>query len=47
VLLTSYDTDEVLAMGDRVYVLRAGRVVSGVIRAEFDRELILAAASLG
>ena len=47
VLLTSYDTDEVLAMGDRVYVLRAGRVVSEVIRAEFDRELILAAASLG
>jgi ribose transport system ATP-binding protein len=47
VLLTSYDTDEVLAMSDRVYVLRAGRVVSEVIRAEFDRELILAAASLG
>jgi ribose transport system ATP-binding protein len=47
VLLTSYDTDEVLAMGDRVYVLRAGRVVSEVIRAEFDRELIPAAASLG
>ena len=47
VLLTSSDTDEVLAMSDRVYVLRAGRVVSEVIRAEFDRELILAAASLG
>jgi ribose transport system ATP-binding protein len=47
VLLTSSDTDEVLAMSDRVYVLRAGRIVNEVVRAEFDRELILAAASLG
>ena len=47
VLLTSSDTDEVLAMSDRVYVLRAGRIVSEVVRAQFNRERILTAASLG
>ncbi len=47
VLLTSSDTDEVLAMCDRVYVLRAGRIVSEVMRADFDRESILTSASLG
>jgi ribose transport system ATP-binding protein len=47
VLLTSSDTDEVLAMSDRVYVLRAGRIVSEVARAQFNRERILTAASLG
>jgi ABC-type sugar transport system ATPase subunit len=47
VLLTSSDTDEVLAMCDRVYVLRAGRIVSEVVRADFDRESILTSASLG
>jgi ABC-type sugar transport system ATPase subunit len=47
VLLTSSDTDEVLAMSDRVYVLRAGRIVSEVVRSQFNREHILTAASLG
>jgi ABC-type sugar transport system ATPase subunit len=47
VLLTSSDTDEVLAMSDRVYVLRAGRIVDEVSRADFNRERILTSASLG
>jgi len=47
VLLTSSDTDEVLAMSDRVYVLRAGRIVDEVARADFNRERILTSASLG
>ena len=47
VLLTSSDTDEVLAMSDRVYVLRGGQIVSEVRRPDFDRELILTSASLG
>lgn len=47
VLLTSSDTDEVLAMSDRVYVLRGGRIVDEVSRADFNRERILTSASLG
>ncbi|MGW4489188.1 sugar ABC transporter ATP-binding protein [Amycolatopsis sp. NPDC004368] len=47
VLLTSSDTDEVLAMADRVYVLRAGRVVGELHRAEFDRERVLRLAAAG
>jgi len=47
VLLSSSDTDEVLATCDRVYILRAGRVVGEVMRADFDREHILTSASLG
>jgi ribose transport system ATP-binding protein len=47
VLLTSSDTDEVLAMSDRVYVLRGNRIVDEVQRPDFDRERILASASLG
>ena len=47
VLLTSSDTDEVLATCDRVYVLRAGRIVDEVKRADFNREHILTLASLG
>ncbi|MEU0493910.1 sugar ABC transporter ATP-binding protein [Mycobacterium sp. NPDC006124] len=47
VVLTSSDTDEVLAMADRVYVLRAGRVVGEVARAEYDREHILHLAAAG
>jgi ABC-type sugar transport system ATPase subunit len=47
VLLTSSDTDEVLAMADRVYVLRAGRLVGEVARTEFDREHILHLAAAG
>lgn len=47
VLLTSSDTDEVLAMSDRVYVLRAGRVVGEVVRRDFDRETILQLAAAG
>ena len=46
-LLTSSDTDEVLAVADRVYVLRAGAIVREVSRPQFDREAILNAASLG
>ncbi|MCB8878363.1 sugar ABC transporter ATP-binding protein [Acidisoma silvae] len=47
ILLTSSDTDEVLATCDRVYVLRGGRIVGEVNRAAFDRESILTSASLG
>jgi len=47
VLLTSSDTDEVLAMADRVYVLRAGRLVGEVARSEYDREHILHLAAAG
>jgi ABC-type sugar transport system ATPase subunit len=47
VLLTSSDTDEVLAMADRVYVLRAGRIVGEVARPEYDRERILHLAAAG
>ncbi|MFB2597794.1 sugar ABC transporter ATP-binding protein [Herbiconiux sp. P17] len=47
VLLTSSDTDEVLAMSDRIYVLRGGRIVREVSRPDFDRESILTSASLG
>jgi len=45
VLVSSSDTDEVLAVADRVYVLRGGRIVGEVRRADFDRELILHLAS--
>jgi ABC-type sugar transport system ATPase subunit len=45
VLLTSSDMDEVLAMADRVYVLRKGSISDEIERADFDREAILAAAS--
>ncbi len=47
VLLTSSDTDEVLAMADRVYVLRAGRLVGEVARSDYDREHILHLAAAG
>jgi ABC-type sugar transport system ATPase subunit len=47
VLLTSSDTDEVLAMSDRVYVLRAGRIVGELTRADFDRERALHLAAAG
>ncbi|WP_326836407.1 sugar ABC transporter ATP-binding protein [Amycolatopsis rhabdoformis] len=47
VLMTSSDTDEVLAMADRVYVLRTGRVVGELRRAEFDRERVLRLAAAG
>lgn len=47
VLLTSSDTDEVLAMSDRVYVMRAGRIVGEVPRSKFDRETILKLAASG
>lgn len=46
VILTSSDTDEVLAMTDRLYVLRAGRLVAEVQRSDYDREAILTMASL-
>ncbi|WP_164884583.1 sugar ABC transporter ATP-binding protein [Leucobacter muris] len=47
VIITSSDTDEVLAVSDRAYVLRAGRIVGEVDRAAFDRETALHLASLG
>ncbi|MFG1932603.1 sugar ABC transporter ATP-binding protein [Mycobacterium sp. NPDC048908] len=47
VLLTSSDTDEVLAMADRIYVLRAGRLVGEVARSDYDRERILHLAAAG
>lgn len=47
VLLASSDTDEVLAMSDRCYVLRQGRIVAEVVRSDFDRESILHLAAAG
>jgi ABC-type sugar transport system ATPase subunit len=47
VILASSDTDEVLAMSDRAYVLRNGRVVSEYTRTGFDREAMLHHASAG
>jgi ribose transport system ATP-binding protein len=47
VILASSDTDEVLAMSDRAYVLRNGRVVSEYTRDGFDREAMLHHASVG
>ncbi|KAA0114676.1 sugar ABC transporter ATP-binding protein [Mycolicibacterium sp. P9-22] len=47
VILTSSDTDEVLAMSDRIYVLRSGRIVGEVARVDFDRERALHLAAAG
>lgn len=41
ILVSSSDTDEVLAVSDRAYVLRAGRIVAEITRDQFDREHIL------
>ncbi|MCP1430698.1 ABC-type sugar transport system ATPase subunit [Microbacterium foliorum] len=47
ILMTSSDTDEVLAVSDRVYVMKSGRVVAEIHRKDYDREAVLALASLG
>ena len=47
VILTSSDTDEVLAVSDRAYVLRAGKIVGEFQRDSFDREAALHLASVG
>ncbi|MFC5679602.1 sugar ABC transporter ATP-binding protein [Aeromicrobium endophyticum] len=47
VMVCSSDTDEVLAVADRVYVLAAGRVVGEFARGSFDREKILHLAAGG
>lgn len=47
ILMTSSDTDEVLAVCDRVYVMKSGRIVAEVDRENYDREAMLALASLG
>ena len=47
VFVSSSDTDEVLAVSDRVYVLRAGRIVGEFDRPHFDREKILHLAAGG
>lgn len=47
VFVTSSDTDEVLAVTDRSYILRSGRVVAEVSRKDYDREEILHLASVG
>ena len=47
VILASSDTDEVLAMSDRAYVLRNGRIVREYPRADFDREAMLHHAAAG
>jgi ribose transport system ATP-binding protein len=47
VLVCSSDTDEVLAVSDRIYVLAGGRVVGEFLRDEFDREQILHRAAGG
>ncbi len=41
VFVSSSDTDEVLAVADRVYVLAGGRIVAELQRGEFEREKIL------
>ncbi|MBO1900433.1 sugar ABC transporter ATP-binding protein [Leucobacter weissii] len=41
VFVSSSDTDEVLAVADRVYVLAAGRIVAELEREHFEREHIL------
>lgn len=47
IFVSSSDTDEVLAVADRVYVLLAGRTIGSFERAEFDREKILHVAAGG
>lgn len=47
ILVCSSDTDEVLAVSDRVYVLAGGRVVGEFFRDAFDREQILHRAAGG
>ena len=47
ILLTSSDTDEVLAMADRIYVLRSGRIVGEMSRDEFARDQVLHLAAAG
>jgi ribose transport system ATP-binding protein len=47
VVITSSDTDEVLAVADRIYVLRSGRIVGEVARSDFDRERALHLAAAG
>lgn len=41
IFITSSDADEVLAVSDRIYVLRAGAVVGELARPDFDREKVL------
>jgi ABC-type sugar transport system ATPase subunit len=40
-MVCSSDTDEVLAVADRVYVLVSGHVVADITRTHFEREHIL------
>ncbi len=47
VFVCSSDTDEVLAVADRVYVLAAGQIVAELPRDRFEREQILHLASGG
>jgi ABC-type sugar transport system ATPase subunit len=47
VFVTSSDTDEVLSVADRIYVLAGGRIVGEFPRDRFDREAILHLASGG
>ena len=47
IFISSSDTDEVLAVADRIYVLLAGRTIGSFERADFDREKILHTAAGG
>jgi ribose transport system ATP-binding protein len=47
IFVSSSDTDEVLSVADRVYVLQAGRIVGEFDREHFDREQILHLAAGG
>ncbi len=47
IFVSSSDTDEVLAVADRVYVLLAGKTIGSFERADFDREKILHVAAGG
>jgi ABC-type sugar transport system ATPase subunit len=47
VFVSSSDTDEVLAVADRIYVLAGGRVVGEFDRSEYNREKILHLAAGG
>jgi ABC-type sugar transport system ATPase subunit len=47
IIVTSSDTEEVLAVADRAYVMRSGRIVGEVARTDFSRENVLLLATAG
>jgi ribose transport system ATP-binding protein len=47
ILITSSETSEILALADRVYVFRLGRIVGEIVREQFDRATMLQLATAG